>query len=85
MIQTEQLTDPFAERVARILGADNDPMVLVEQRAVTLLAEHRPIVWEGDAQTFHFSFVGGSRGSSRVSGVALDRRADVLGRRGRSS
>jgi PAS domain-containing protein len=60
MISPEQLPDVFAEKVARIFGADDDPMVLVERRALGLLAEQRPIVWEGDAQTFHFSFVGGA-------------------------
>jgi PAS domain-containing protein len=60
MIATEQLNDIFAEKVARIFGADDDPMVLVEHRARQLLPDLRPIVWEGDAQTFQFSFVGGA-------------------------
>lgn len=60
MIATERLTEIFAEKVARIFGADDDPMVLVEHRARQLLPDMRPIVWEGDAQTFQFSFVGGA-------------------------
>jgi PAS domain-containing protein len=60
MIATDQLTDVFAEKVARIFGADDDPMPLVEHRATQLLPTLRPIVWEGDAQTFQFSFVGGA-------------------------
>ena len=59
-IATEQLTDIFAAKVARIFGADDDPMILVEHRARQLLPDLRPIVWEGDAQTFQFSFVGGA-------------------------
>lgn len=59
-IVTEQVTDMFAEKVSRIFGADDDPMILVEHRARQLLPERRPIVWEGDAQTFEFSFVGGT-------------------------
>lgn len=60
MIATAQLTDIFAEKVLHIFGADDDPMPLVEQRARQLLPELRPIVWEGDAQTFQFGFVGGA-------------------------
>ena len=60
MIGSEKLPATLAERVARILGADDDPMPLVEYRARHLLPELRPIVWEGDAQTFHFGFVGGA-------------------------
>jgi PAS domain-containing protein len=60
MTATHRLTDIFTEKVTRIFGADDDPMLLVEHRARQLLPEHRPIVWEGDAQTFEFSFVGGA-------------------------
>lgn len=35
-------------------------MILVEHRAKQLLHDLRPIVWEGDTQTFQFSFVGGT-------------------------
>lgn len=60
MNDAAQPTDIFAEKIARIFGADDDPMVLVEHRAKQLLSSLRPIVWEGDAQTFQFSFVGGA-------------------------
>lgn len=60
MIATEQLTEILAEKISRVFGADDDPIVLVEHRAKQLLADLRPIVWEGDAQTFQFGFVGGA-------------------------
>ena len=60
MIATDQLTDTFAEKAASIFGADDDPMVLIEHRAKQLLPDQRHIVWEGDAQTFQFTFVGGA-------------------------
>ena len=60
MIATEKLTDALAETVQRVFGADDDPMVLVEHRAERLLPNERPIVWEGDAQTFQFHYVGGA-------------------------
>lgn len=60
MIATAQLNDTFAEKILHIFGADDDPMSFVEHRARQLLSDHRPIVWEGDAQTFQFGFVGGA-------------------------
>ena len=60
MITTALITENLAEKVSRIFCADDDPMVLVELRTRQLLPDHRPIVWEGDAQTFQFSFVGGA-------------------------
>jgi PAS domain-containing protein len=60
MIATSRISDILSAKVARVFGADDDPMVLVEHRARQLLAEHRTIVWEGDAQTFQFKFVGGA-------------------------
>lgn len=60
MIATELMTDHLAEKTAAIFGADDDPIVLVEHRARRLLPDLRPIVWEGDAQTFQFGFVGGA-------------------------
>ena len=71
MIATDRLTDIFTEKVTRIFGADDDPMLLVEQRARQLLPDHRPIVWEGDAQTFQFSFVG--EAAEQVLGHAASR------------
>jgi PAS domain-containing protein len=61
MIATEQVTDvTFAQKISRIFGSDQDPMPAVERRALDLLPEFRPIVWEGDAQTFQFHYVGGA-------------------------
>lgn len=57
-IETGILSGQVAETMSRIFGAPDDPMVLVESRARQLLPGLRPIVWEGDAQTFQFSFVG---------------------------
>lgn len=59
MIAAEDLAPMFAEKVERVFGADDDPIVLVEHRA-RLLLRGQPIVWEGDAQTFQFGFVGGA-------------------------
>lgn len=60
MIATEQMSPDLAKRIAEVFGEDNDPIEAVEARALKHLAELSPIVWEGDAQTFHFSFVGGA-------------------------
>ena len=60
MIATDRLPPPLASRVKDVFGLDNDPLSAVERRAFELLPELRPIVWEGDAQTFHFAFVGGA-------------------------
>lgn len=60
MIETELLTDKLSNTAAQIFGADSDSMEAVEERALRLLPDHRPIVWEGDAQTFQFMFVGGA-------------------------
>lgn len=60
MITTESLSAVLSEKAARIFGADHDSMQLVEERALRILPEMRPLVWEGDAQTFEFGFVGGA-------------------------
>lgn len=59
MIATDRMTEVLAEKMAEIFGKDSDSMQQVEARAKQLLPGLRPIVWEGDAQTFQFSFVGG--------------------------
>jgi PAS domain-containing protein len=59
MVATQHLNDTFAAKIDEIFGADDDPMVVVEHRAKKLLEGQRPIVWEGDAQTFQFGFVSG--------------------------
>ena len=48
----------LSQRLAAVFGHPDDPMSLVEQRARELIAESSAIVWEGDAQTFQFGFVG---------------------------
>lgn len=58
MVPTEQLSGLFAEKIVRIFGAADDPITLVDHRARQLLPDLMPIVWEGDAQTFQFGYVG---------------------------
>lgn len=59
MVNTQPaLSDELASRVARVFGSPTDPMSLVEKRAHELLPQHNPVVWEGDAQTFQFSYIG---------------------------
>lgn len=60
MIITDQLTESLNEKIRQVFGSDGDPMIAIEDRARRLLSSHRPIVWEGDAQTFQFGFVGGA-------------------------
>lgn len=48
--------DPVMQRV---FGKDDDPMPAVEARARAAYPDRRIIVWEGDAQTFAFGYVGG--------------------------
>lgn len=54
-----------------VFGAPEDPMPVVEERSRRLLGHRRGIVWEGDAQTFQFSFV--SPGAEEVLGYSVDR------------
>lgn len=59
MVKTEVLKDPaLAERLRKVFGAPGDSMDAVEKRASELLGDTKSIVWEGDPQTFQFSFVG---------------------------
>lgn len=72
MVETDVLRDPtFAERLHAVFGGSADPMSRVEQRARELLPDARAIVWEGDAQTFEFSFVG--RAAEEILGYPLAR------------
>ncbi len=61
MLSTDTLagSDLFA-RVCQALGSDSDTMESVVTRAEQLLPGRRFIVWEGDALTFHFSYVSDS-------------------------
>lgn len=61
MVATEVLRDPaLSHHLGRVFGRFSDPMTLVERRAQELLPELRTIVWEGDPETFQFSYVGQS-------------------------
>lgn len=57
-MRTDVLEPHLAPRVGEVFGSDEEPMDQLEQRAEQILADRRAIVWEGDAQTFQFSFVG---------------------------
>ncbi len=52
--------EDFADRVREAFGNPADPIHLVAQRAEARFGEEPVIVWEGDAQTFQFSFVSAS-------------------------
>lgn len=47
----------FDEVVASCFGHAQDPIELVDQRTLQRFSNPPPIVWEGDAQTFQFSYV----------------------------
>lgn len=53
---TNTVLDPT---LLEVFGADDSPMPEVERRARAAYADRRIIVWEGDAQTFAFGYVGG--------------------------
>lgn len=77
VIATAQLTDRLEATVREVFGEDDDPMFLVEHRAQKLLGEYRPIVWEGDPETFEFAYVGGS--AEKVLGYPVRRWIDEQG------
>jgi PAS domain-containing protein len=57
-MQTQVLSDPeLMEKLDQVFGRPSDPMVEVDRRAQSLLSDYNVVVWEGDAATFHFSFV----------------------------
>ena len=47
----------FAPKVRETFGDGSDPIATVARRAESLFGDMPVIVWEGDAQTFQFSFV----------------------------
>lgn len=47
----------LAVRLLKVFGRQDDPVAAVERRARELLSEYRTILWEGDPQTFQFSYV----------------------------
>lgn len=60
------LREPFV----RIFGADDSPIMAVEERAREAFPDKRVIVWQGDPQTFIFDYVGGDAES--VLGHAVE-------------
>lgn len=72
-MQTDLLAlDAALEQAARaIFGTDTDPMERVEARARERLPGMDVIVWEGDAATFRFSYVG--RDAERILGHPVAR------------
>lgn len=64
--------DPeLARRLEAAFGSALDPMPDVESRAQELLPDYDVIVWEGDAATFHFGYVG--RASEKLLGYPAER------------
>lgn len=57
-MKTNSLELPLASAVQQVFGPGHEPIDALEQRAGELLADRRAIVWEGDASTFQFSYVG---------------------------
>ena len=54
-----QRADPgFAQVLRRVFGSPTDSIEEVDRRAQSMLREKQAIVWEGDAATFQFSYVG---------------------------
>lgn len=61
----------FAQKVKDAFGDGTEPIGVVARRAEELFADVPVIVWEGDAQTFQFSFV--SRSAEQLLGYPADR------------
>jgi two-component system, cell cycle sensor histidine kinase and response regulator CckA len=61
-VETDLLADraELAARLAAVFGPTGDSLAAVERRAAELLPGRRVIVWEGDPQTFQFSYVSAS-------------------------
>ncbi len=57
--------------IAGVFGAGSDPMPDLVARALAAYPETPPIVWEGDARTFEFSFV--SAAAEQVLGFPAQR------------
>ena len=47
----------YAGVVERAFGDASDPIAVVAERAQRLFGDEQVIIWEGDAQTFQFSYV----------------------------
>jgi hypothetical protein len=48
---------PLAVKLAAVFGADADAIEDVDARALAILGAYDTVVWEGDAQTFQFTYV----------------------------
>ena len=58
-MKTQVLSDAaLSARVEQVFGRSTDPMTDVESRAHEQLRGMDVVVWEGDASTFQFSFIG---------------------------
>ncbi len=57
MMRTDLLSPAFDQLTANVFGEPDDPIMLVAIRAEKLMGRYDPIVWEGDAATFAFTFV----------------------------
>ena len=78
MIATQVLSDPTRgmERslsctLRRIFGSPADSIADIDRRARELLPDKRLIIWEGDASTMEFSYVGGD--AEQMLGHSPDR------------
>lgn len=58
-VQTDLLAADatFAAKLAVVMGSPAEPVEAVEQRAAAIFAGRGVIVWEGDPQTFQFTYV----------------------------
>lgn len=71
-MKTQVLSDKaLSARVEQVFGRSTDPMTEVESRAREHLQGFDVVVWEGDASTFQFSFVG--EAAVRLLGYPRDR------------
>lgn len=61
----------LAARLLEVLGSPGDPVAAVERRAAEMLPEYRTILWEGDPETFQFSYV--SPGAQDILGYPARR------------
>jgi PAS domain S-box-containing protein len=75
MVQTDLIDDEAVRsRMAEAFGRNVDSMQEVRDRAERLFPGENVIVWEGDAQTFQFSYV--SEAAERILGYPRDRWTD---------
>ena len=65
------LDSGLAASVREVFGSHDDPMEVVEARASLVLPGRDAIVWEGDAATFQFTYVG--EAAERVLGYPVER------------